>query len=826
MTGQYQIAIIGAGPAGLSAAARAASQGLQYLLLEASSAIAKTIQDYQKGKHVMAEPGVLPLRSDLGFEVSTREQVLGTWEAGVQSLGMNIRYGAEVVRIGGSKGAFVLTLANGEILQAQHVVLGIGLQGNPRALGVAGEGPGCVQYTLADASAHRGETIVVVGAGDAAIENAVSLAAQNTVYLINRRDEFARAKEGNLALVLDAIERGRIRCYYSSVPLRIDASADATKPFVFTIKTRDGEAAIPCDRIIARLGAIPPREFVESCGIRFPNASPVAVPELSAQYQSNVPGLYVVGALAGCPLIKQAMNQGYEVVEHILGNPVQPADHPLLEQRLAVLPFGLEVDETLDLFRARIPMFRELTALQFRELMLDSKVIALGKNLKVGDALFKRGDYTNSFYTIVDGEVLVDIDAEGRQKRTLGSGQFLGEMSLLSGQRRDTTACAGRDCVLVETPRRTMVKLLNSNDSVRRGLDEVFIMRSLQANFAPDASFEQLAPIARTCEFKTCNRGEFLFQEGDSGEQMYLIRSGSVILSRVSDGRELVFAQVPSGQYVGEAALMGNPVRMASAQAAVFTETIAIHRDSFRALINLAPGLVNRIQERTRLRLVQDVSVEADPSSGAVMGFLMEQGLGESTDVLVIHEDLCVGCDNCEVACAETHGGVSRLDRAGGASFASVHVPVACRHCEFPHCMKDCPPDAIHRAPSGEVFIDDTCIGCENCVRNCPYGVISMAYPAPPKPGLFSWLLFGAGSGPGQHHDSSHSTDKRALKKAVKCDACKDLPQGPACVRACPTGAAVRLEPQRFSDLLARNADPLARNADPRNVDPRNKGGR
>src|SRR5690606_28134857 len=119
----------------------------------------------------------------------------------------------------------------------------------------------------------------------------------------------------------------------------------------------------------------------------------------------------------------------------------------------------------------------------------------------------------------------------------------------------------------------------------------VFIMRSLQANFAPDASFEQLAPIARTCEFKTCNRGEFLFQEGDSGEQMYLIRSGSVILSRVSDGRELVFAQVPSGQYVGEAALMGNPVRMASAQAAVFTETIAIHRDSFRALINLAPGL-------------------------------------------------------------------------------------------------------------------------------------------------------------------------------------------------------------------------------------------
>lgn len=804
MTDLLQIAIVGAGPAGLSAAARAAARGLQYVLLEASPAIAKTIQDYQKGKHVMAEPGVLPLRSDLKFEVGPREQVLGNWQSGLQALGVNVRYGAEVKGITGNQGAFELTLKNGAAVRAQYVVLGIGLQGNPRLLGVAGEGPDCVQYTLPDASAHRGETIVVVGAGDAAIENAVALSAQNTVYLINRRDEFARAKEGNLALVLDAIDRGRIRCYYSSAPLRIDATPDAAKPFQFTIKTRDGEAAIPCHRIIARLGAIPPRDFVESCGIRFPNDNPNAVPELSAQYESNVPGLYVVGALAGCPLIKQAMNQGFEVVEHILGNPVQPADHPLLEQRLAVLPFGLEVDETLDMFRSRIPMFRELTALQFRELMLDSKVIALGKNLKVGDALFKRGDYTNTFYTIVDGEVLADVDEAGTQKRTLGSGQFFGEMSLLSGQRRDTSVYAGRDCVLVETPRRTMVKLLNSNESVRRGLDEVFIMRSLQANFAPDASFDQLAPIARKCEFKTFNRGDFLFNEGDSGETMFLIRSGSVILSRTSDGRELVFAQVPSGQYVGEAALMGNPVRMASARAAVFTETITIHRDSFRALISLAPALVNTIQERAKVRLVQDVSVEADPGGGAVMAFLMEQGLGESTDVLVIHEDLCVGCDNCEVACAETHGGVSRLDRAGGASFASVHVPIACRHCEFPHCMKECPPDAIHRAPTGEVFIDNTCIGCENCVRNCPYGVIKMAYPAPKKPGLFSWLLFGAGAGPGQHHDSSHSDDKSALKKAVKCDACKDLPQGPACVRACPTGAAVRLEPQRLSDLISR----------------------
>ena len=57
--------------------------------------------------------------------------------------------------------------------------------------------------------------------------------------------------------------------------------------------------------------------------------------------------------------------------------------------------------------------------------------------------------------------------------------------------------------------------------------------------------------------------------------------------------------------------------------------------------------------------------------------------------------------------------------------------------------MKDCPPDAIRRTPNGEVFIRDNCIGCGNCERNCPYGVIHMAGPAPAQPSLFSWLLFG-----------------------------------------------------------------------------------
>jgi Fe-S-cluster-containing hydrogenase component 2 len=116
--------------------------------------------------------------------------------------------------------------------------------------------------------------------------------------------------------------------------------------------------------------------------------------------------------------------------------------------------------------------------------------------------------------------------------------------------------------------------------------------------------------------------------------------------------------------------------------------------------------------------------------------------------------------------------------------------------------MKDCPPDAIHRAPSGEVFISDACIGCGNCERNCPYGVIHMAATPPKKPGLLSWLLFGFGSGPGEDHSEEAHRKATGGKHAVKCDMCQDVRGGPACVRACPTGAAIRVNPQQFIEVV------------------------
>ncbi len=792
MTERFRVAIVGSGPGGLSAAARAAERGISHVLLEAEPHLSNTIYRYQKGKHVMDEPGILPLRSPLPFKASSREAILDAWDKGVESLKVNVRHGAEVKSITRTDGGhFVLKLAGG-VIEADNVVLGIGLQGNLRKLGVPGEDLPFVQYQLDDPDEYVGETIVVVGAGDAAIENAIALSKQNEVIIINRRDEFARAKQGNLDAILKAIDDGRIQCYYNAGPEKVDALTVGRKPGRMVLSTPKGRAQILCDRVIARLGATAPRGFVEGCGVEFPSKDPAAVPAISPQYESNVKGLYIVGALGGYPLIKQAMNQGFEVIEYILGEKVEPADEPLLRDKFKSMAGFTTVEAALAKVQDNVRLLSHITPLQLREFMLDSDI----RTPAPGASVFARNDYTNSFYCIVDGTVEVEINPQTGQRITLKKGEFFGEMSLISGRRRSASVYAGPGCVLVETPRRSMNRLINSVAAVRREIDLVFITRAIQQRFAPRSTAEELADIvadAQICKFQA---DEVLFTEGDVGDSLHLVRVGSLTISRNIGGREIVLSYVPAGNYVGEMALLGDSKRSATARAAVTTETIRLGADAFKRLLARDPQLRLTLQQEYRQRAAANLAIQSAGSGVDIISFLMQQGIGEATDVLLIDESLCVRCDNCEKACAETHGGTSRLDREAGPTFASVHVPTSCRHCEHPHCMKDCPPDAIHRTQSGEVYIADNCIGCGNCERNCPYGVIHMAGKKDSKPGLLSWLMFGAGPGPGEAPYAKGA--KPSEKKAVKCDMCRDVSGGPACVRSCPTGAALRISPEEL----------------------------
>ena len=275
-----------------------------------------------------------------------------------------------------------------------------------------------------------------------------------------------------------------------------------------------------------------------------------------------------------------------------------------------------------------------------------------------GDLVFERNDYTNSFFSIVDGGVDIQVNPEDPSETvSLGRGEFFGEMGLISGRRRTATVVAGDECVLIETPRRSMIKLVNSVASVKQVLDQTAMARQIQTQLAPELTTDELSEVVQTAEIKSFAIGEELFKEGDDGESVYLIRKGSVTVSRGIGGRNIVMAYVPAGHYIGEMALLSHAPRSATVKAAVATDAVKLDGDAFGKLLDKRPDLRQKLENEFQERLVENVRMEAAPETGGIIEFLIGQGVGEATDVLLIDESLCVRCDNCEKACAETHGG-------------------------------------------------------------------------------------------------------------------------------------------------------------------------
>ncbi len=814
MADRVRIAIVGSGPAGLSAAARAASLGLSHVLIEKADHLCDTIFKYQKGKHVMATPGNLVLRADIAFEAGQREGILGTWDEQIAAGKVNVRLNAEVIEIAGENGNFALSLKGGDTIRAEAVILAIGTQGNPNLMQCAGGDLPHVQYQLSDPGEYVDEHITVVGAGDAGIENALGLAAdpaqRNTVTIINRTADFSRSKAANVKLMQDAAAAGRLTIMTETSPAEVRAHE-------IVFDARDGQATIRCDRIIARMGSNPPRKFIEACGIAFTSPDREAFPVLSPAFESTTPGIHVIGALAGYPLIKHCMNQGYDAVEFINGNrALKPADEPILAARFAALPGQRSVEAWLALFGSNIEVLREVSPLQLRELMLDSTA----RSFAPGEALFVRNDTGSSLFAIAEGSVLVEVDKDDPAKVVpIPQGEIVGEVGLISGRRRGATVRAAQPVIAIELSRTAALKLMATVPAAGRAITRVSIERQLLQMFGSGLTREDVAEVVDLAEVQTVRAGEVVLAEGDAGTDIFVIRRGSMVVEKAIGGRAVFLNYLPAGSYVGEMALLDGGLRVATVKAAIRSEVIRLPGEAFARLLERKPELRRKALADMAARRDINAFIEGRKASfsGAVdmysetAQFLVDNGLGEATDVLLIDETLCVGCDNCEKACADSHDGLSRLDREAGRTYAHLHVPTSCRHCEHPHCMADCPPNAIKRGPDGEVFIDDTCIGCGNCQRNCPYGVIRMDSVPPPKPPLLAWLAFGFGPGPGEPDKAwrkrAGGKASEAPKKAIKCDMCAGIDGGPACVRACPTGAAIRVAPEAMLSVarLARD---------------------
>jgi Fe-S-cluster-containing dehydrogenase component/CRP-like cAMP-binding protein len=376
----------------------------------------------------------------------------------------------------------------------------------------------------------------------------------------------------------------------------------------------------------------------------------------------------------------------------------------------------------------------------------------------------------------------------------------------MSGRPRRMSAVTRTACVLIETSPLAISRLMKSVPAIASVLNDSYAIRKLQEVF-PQLSLAELREIANASVFETYKPGAVLFEENDEPDGLHIIRRGSVVVTRERGGRERVINHVRAGEYIGEVALVRPTMaRSATVKATVLTETMRIPPKVLLALSEQHPEIRDEFESRWKMHLVRDERV-LEGESSEVVDFVIAKGGKEATDLLVIDENLCIRCDNCETACAETHGGVSRLDREAGPRFAGVHLPTACQHCENPFCMTDCPPDALRRHPNGEVYILDTCIGCGNCATYCPYDVIKMQKVETVRPpSLLLSLLFG------------RSKKRRRTRKgpeghevAVKCDLCREVPgvrQGArpvACVSSCPTGAIVRLNPVEFVSEILEN---------------------
>jgi Fe-S-cluster-containing dehydrogenase component/thioredoxin reductase/CRP-like cAMP-binding protein/pSer/pThr/pTyr-binding forkhead associated (FHA) protein len=809
---KLRLAIIGAGPAGIAAAVRAAEHGIQHVLYE-RSVLANTIVKYQKGKLVMAEPAQLPLQSDLKvvFEEAAREQILEWWSAAMAGVGAELIDGCEILSIEGEKGAFKIQARDAggaRTIEATHIVLAIGVQGDLRKFGVPGDDQPWVTYQLDDPQDHQDKRVIVVGVGDAGIENALALAENgNDVTIVNRRNEIDRAKPMNRTAIEAKIKSGEIN-YLTN------ASADRFETDGAVFRTTDGsETRVECDLVIGRLGATPPRTFLESIGVEFPSSDREAVPDVSEHYESNVPGLYMVGALVGYPLIKNCLNQGYEVVEHILGEPVKPADEPVLVAKF--LDVDGSVSEVLTQIHETLPTFGPLTSVQLRSLMFESKL----RVEEAGVVLYRRADFDNTFFSVLEGEVeltfldnsdpAIPENLRQQRKSSRGQGQFFGEDGLISGRRRGETVTTTSRCVLVETPRNAMTKITRSVEEVKKVIDGAYVNSALMTLF-PSLASGQRKRLAYRAEILTHRAGAVIFKEGDEPDGLHLIRRGTVDIYKNHEGVEEQIKSIRAGETIGEMAVtQAGQRRAATARASVDCETVCFPTELMLSLVESEREIREYLERREQDFIIS--TVRHQRGRGTMM-WLQKSGGKEATDLLMIDETLCIRCDNCEKACAETHGGVSRLDREAGATYmttggSALHLPTACQHCENPKCMTDCPPDALNRDPNGEVWInDETCIGCGNCESNCPYSVIKMAkVDNDPGPGLLMRLMF-----PKRAVKMPPATDDAAasVKKAVKCDLCRELPKKrggeprAACVASCPTGAIVRIDPDIYVDEI------------------------
>jgi len=309
----YQLAIIGAGPAGIAAAVECYLLGMRdIILIEKDENHNATIRKFYKDNKRVDKDWKgqkVELDGNIYFIDGTKESTLDFFDEVLQKHSVELKTHTEVQKIVKRDDCFEVMVAGGSFL-AEHAVVTIGRMGKPNKpdYKIPGTLKKRVAYTLESCSLD--EKVMVVGGGDSAIEYAVDLAHKNDVTICYRRENFRRANPTNQKDIAEALENGSVRAILGVNIMALEDDNGKVKVIL-----DDGEAET-YDRVIYAIGGTTPSAFLTASGIEIEDGKPVH----DENYMSNVDGLYVAGDITqeSGGSIALGLNHGYAIANHIL----------------------------------------------------------------------------------------------------------------------------------------------------------------------------------------------------------------------------------------------------------------------------------------------------------------------------------------------------------------------------------------------------------------------------------------------------------------------------------------------------------------------------
>lgn len=258
----YDLIIIGAGPAGISACLMAKKVGLKYLLLEQDT-LGGTVFSFPRKKIVMTSPMDLPLFGKIKLFETSKSELLELWQTVLSKNNISITENSKVESIASESGIFKVTTLKGEQYTTAYVLLAIGRRGTPRKLNVPGEMKEKVAYRLLEPEEISGKHIIVVGGGNSAVESALLLADNNHVIISYRNEVFNRIKPANSMALNKAVAAGKLK-------IRLNTNLLSIEDDSITLGIgKDGETIkLRNDLVYIFAGGELPIQFLERAGIK------------------------------------------------------------------------------------------------------------------------------------------------------------------------------------------------------------------------------------------------------------------------------------------------------------------------------------------------------------------------------------------------------------------------------------------------------------------------------------------------------------------------------------------------------------------------------